>query len=81
MSYLVSPWVLPSIAIALFLMLVVNNIRRATPHNDQAHDLGGAHVSYHPAAEEMQPMVHNEKGAMAYSHPLPYEPYRGAAPN
>ncbi|TVY43268.1 hypothetical protein LSUB1_G000922 [Lachnellula subtilissima] len=76
MNYLVSPWVLPTIAIALFSILVVNNIRSATPHNTTAHDLGGAHVSYHPAGEEMQPMVHNVNGAMGYTTPSqPYQPY------
>ena len=69
MDYLVSPWVLPTIALALFSMLVVNNFRSATPHNTTAHDLGGAHVAYHPTEEEMQPMVHNVNGAMGYTPP------------
>ncbi|TVY37374.1 hypothetical protein LOCC1_G005633 [Lachnellula occidentalis] len=80
MNYLVSPWVLPAIAIALFLMLIVNNIRRVAPHNEQAQERGGAHISYCPAAVEMQPMVRDVNKAVAYTHPQPYEPNGGAAP-
>jgi len=81
MNYLASPWALPSVAIALLVILIVNNIRKTTVH--EGHNGKGEHSSYQPASQDvhLQPLVHNVGYPQAQPHqpqpyqPQPYQPY------
>jgi hypothetical protein len=75
LDYLVSPWALPSVAITLLVVLIVNNIRKTTVHRE--HNGKGEHGTYQPAPQDvhLQPLVHNAGYPHPQPQPQPYQPY------